>query len=176
MFLNKMQKDKKTFLKTVEFPSGFEDFLIQQYKKQQAADRQISKEAAKTPIKMDNFMVEEKYHALFQQRFFMTTKLDSFIVDFYKNNCGEECKLGTSFYYIYYGFDFYNPKNLKKIALQFMPDKKLIPFATHGHSEIAGGLCLDYGNDTDEPAILYKHEKSNKFVTVAESFADLLKG
>lgn len=175
MSLNTIQKEKKDFLKRVKFSKEVESFLKDQYKKQCEFDKKIGKETAKKPIKMDNFMVDEKAHELFKERFFTTTKLNTFMVDFHKNNFNEDCKFGTTFYYIYYGFDLYNPAKLKKIALLFRPDKKLIPFATHGHSEIEGGLCFDYSENENEPAILYTHVKSDKMVTVAENFEELIK-
>ena len=169
MLFNKKKKEEKQFIENVKFPNGFEGFLKEHYNKQQEADIKIEKEIAKTPMKLENFMVQDDFHKLFMERYFTASPLDKIIRDIYPDS-----NFGTTFYLIYYGFTFYNPFEIRKIALNFMPSKKLIPFAINGHDSTDGVLCLDYSENEIEPSIMFIDAQTNSTTTVAETFKEFL--
>jgi len=117
---------------------------------------------------MENFMVVENMHKLFEERYFTAKPLDKII-----SSLHADCNLGTTFYLIYYGFTFYNPGEIRKIALNFMPSKKLIPFAIYGHESTDGVLCLDYSQDEVKPSVMFIDVHTNSMITAAETFKDL---
>ena len=173
MFFNKKKKEEKQFIENVKFPEGFESFLREQHTKQDALADRINEEVVKIGyIQMTNGMAPENIHKLFKERYLSTKKTEEILSNFYEK---EKLMIGTSFYFNFYGFIFYDPDELRKIALKFLPSMKLIPFAIHGGDSNDGVLCLDYSENESEPSILYYNIESNKMMSkAAKNFKEIL--